>query len=130
MDKEKYFTPSIEDIRVGYECEAFYEGKIIQKFVADRFNFPTIIRDLPIMRVPYLTKEQIETEGWEVETDLNNGVVDFKKEKTHKYLSWNYILQNIELNNGRTTTRFDNHLYRGPCRDINTFRMICKLLGI
>ena len=137
-----YFTPDIEDIRVGYECEqsfiTTYDAGTKSERVEESW-IPIIIQHIhnyqhpkiqnPVYRVPYLTKEQIEAEGWEIKTDNNNGVIDFEKPK-YCILSWNYNLKIIEINDGKTTTRFDNQLYRGQCKDINTFRYICKLLGI
>jgi hypothetical protein len=133
--KNSYFTPNIEDMRVGYECEAnpkFYSEQedvwspIIMKGIGQEVIH---YHSLGVYRTPYLTKEQIEAEGWKIKTDNNNGVIDFEK-TNYLLLSWNYTLKIIEINDGKTTTRFDNQLYRGQCKDINTFRYICKLLGI
>lgn len=133
--KNSYFTPNIEDMRVGYECEAnpkFYSEQedvwspIIMKGIGQEVIH---YHSLGVYRTPYLTKEQIEAEGRKIKTDNNNGVIDFEK-TNYLLLSWNYTLKIIEINDGKTTTRFDNQLYRGRCKDINTFRYICKLLGI
>lgn len=65
----KYFTPDIEDIRVGYVCEVNYHYPEVvweESTVSDNFHFQnwtSRIADKAI-RVPYLTKEQIEAEGW------------------------------------------------------------------
>lgn len=141
-----YFVPALEDIRVGYECEMTLPTKdwwthdtwtkCVLEDKACTWNseiseLDGAIDKIPLnqIRVPYLTKEQIEREDWTVETDEGNGVIDFKKDQ-YKYLSWNYVLKTIEINNGVTTTRFGNHLFRGECKDINTFRYICKLLRL
>lgn len=168
--ENKYFTPSLEDLRVGYECEVqreiplgllaaienrpeFYDewekiviGKryigsniLTQKEIEKVFNeffYPTphvekceFYLKHGKLRTPYLTKEQIEADGWKVKTDNNNGVIDFENPE-YCLISWNYTLKIIEINDRKTTSRFDNQLYRGQCKDINTFRYICKLLNI
>lgn len=90
---EKYFTPEIEDIRVGYECEMkqpnfsyFRNGitrdtllKILEKeeykpYVIQVFDFQMLkFSGLDgVIRVPYLTKEQIEKEGWKCVSDTTH----------------------------------------------------------
>src|SRR5688572_5961673 len=68
-EKSNYLTPSIEDIRVGYEYYGgeYGEGQVIKwrdtpsyitEFETDFFD-EVIALPVPA-RVPYLTKEQIE----------------------------------------------------------------------
>ena len=131
---EKYFTPDITDIRVGYECERQdLEGNwqplkmpsiFIPRCVTDYNTGHGWIVDKKI-RVPYLTKEQIEAEGWKWREELEEFtkydeghecvVVLLPEHRVHIY----YYEPN-ELD-----TRF-----WGECKDINTFRYITKLLGI
>jgi hypothetical protein len=108
----KYFTPDIEDIHIGYECE--YHGmttgglyffnenntkdeKIsIEPFIEvwypikcsldpwDKRKPEEIIELLKNnqIRTPYLTKEQIETEGWKfIKKHPGTECCDFKKNK-------------------------------------------------
>ncbi len=119
--QKRYFTPSIEDIRVGYECEIL----IVEKD-RDKENFWKPVQLSPFMvrvqieainlkdvvRVPYLTKEQIEAEGYSL-TEMNKG----------KYIKYSGGDLHIYDHNGDTC-------YLGECKDINTFSYICKLLGI
>lgn len=64
----KYFTPNIEDIHVGYECEYLnggYTGMWIHGFGLGSGGFPSLeeIKNKAILlRTTYLTKEQIATE--------------------------------------------------------------------
>ncbi len=135
----KYFTPSIGDIKIGYECElwssfppkAFHWNKNIitpftMKLALDRIN------ELDkYIRVPYLTKEQIEAEGWKYNTE--------EPYKIYKYD--NYMRDGWKFNYSPeykalilTSYNFKELSYspcfRGQCKDINTFRYICKLLNI
>ena len=66
-----YFVPDIEDIRVGYECEIKPTGSeeldwmpyVINGDTAFKY-YKTKGKGATSIRVPYLTKEQIEAEGW------------------------------------------------------------------
>lgn len=142
MAENKYFIPSIEDLHVGYECERNIGirpglGEGWKHFV---FESPEDIIDTysfghtPI-RVPYLTKEQIEKEGWKEETGYY---------KTHEY-SNSYatyfcaFMDNHKIRISEYTKTDSTDLWRmqrrsivfeGECKDINTFRYICKLLNI
>ena len=71
--ENKYYTPDIEDIRVGYECEIFNPANTDpfilghyydswDKITIHRVNMYDVGRKE--FRTPYLTKEQIEAEGW------------------------------------------------------------------
>ena len=128
MMENKYFTPLIEDIRVGYECEinkSFFNGisEGWHNFIFKEFEQLEVVNrnGLKAFRVPYLTKEQIEAEGWKFE----GGLVDhihFSKERSQ--LIWFKRGNSIELQNPANLP-----MYIGGCKDINTFRYICKLLN-
>lgn len=140
--ENKYFTPDIEDLCIGYECEYNFA-----KAYTDEFNFVKIgykdnegyTNELSDMihliddgaaeiRVPYLTKEQIEAEGWEHDEKYND-IKHFYKNEIYLrlYIGYHYdevIFHNISIFSD------GGILFRGECKDINTFRKICKLLGI
>ncbi len=133
--ENKYFTPSIEDIRVGYECEYKNRKNWVKTVLID----PEIIRTIAfdsltlynnrnkyllegIIRVPYLTKEQIKAEGWKFEYGLTDHMY-FSKGRCQ--LIWFGPGKSIEIQNPANLPT-----YIGECKDINTFRYITKLLGI
>ena len=161
---DKYFTPSIEDIRVGYECEwktckeetcgfepyKFRNGGNVFNGIGDNGSEwkKLEISDTigfhkwqpSVLRTPYLTKEQIEAEGWINTTNpLNINIWSFEKGNRFIILRMNdlenpFILHvkvkdpSIEeLVLGMPSEHFR---FTAPCKDINTFRYICKLLGI
>ena len=78
-----YFVPDIEDIRVGYECEIKPTGSeeldwmpyVINGDTAFKY-YKTKGKGATSIRVPYLTKEQIEAyRDWETDrksTRLNS----------------------------------------------------------
>ena len=83
-------------------------------------------RPLGFIRTPYLTKEQIEKEGW-VNTEEGDNIYTRKGP---------YELSTITLiQDGKTTmflvvARDGKAVYSGQCPSINEFRKISKLLGI
>lgn len=143
---EQYYTPELEDIHIGYECELFlptsdwwkpdtwtkfkisengyshtgpYGGDLSE--IGDVCN----MIELNQVRTLYLTKEQIEAEGWEIiPSKLNCSVL--KKEDYYVYLFEDYTIQ---LGKGTPPTWL-NYYYKGKCPSINEFRTICKLLNI
>lgn len=136
----KYFVPDISDIRVGYECE-FYDSddndwtKVIIDNQSKLANFTGL--EIPL-RTPYLTKEQIEAEGWEYVESTRTWPPN-----RHAFKKGNYFLIfrfDIEvplldciLQDPSKEERVSNperFRFFCDCKDINTFRMICKLLNI
>lgn len=143
-----YFTPSIEDIRVGYECEIAtpadvnWESYIWDYVTLSKHNFN---HESPLfaltakLRVPYLTKEQIEAEGWRQGNSRilfsgSNGYWDYTFTKDNYILYYdtgNKILSIIVRDPSLEGSNFIKMpVFRGECKDINTFKFICKLLKI
>lgn len=160
-----YFVPEIEDIRVGYECEIESSWGWQRDIWPRVLGMDTItgfdVQDRGVwkvteelvqmngIRVPYLTKEQIEEEGWVKRTKWLN---DEEKQR----LGWmpDYELQTDfgslrlyirDLENPWKHISIEKYVkskgepwqmssfepvFRGQCKDINTFRYICKLLKI
>lgn len=153
-EDNKYFVPSIEDIRVGYEyeyhsCHPQEEGnctwntkKFPDPFVGYNLKaFETQI-NRGWIRVPYLTKEQIEAEGWElanvlVEDDNGN---DMFNTGFVKYIDEDHWYELVLKEDNRTFIQYKwyrnsvaqlcREIYYGKCPSINEFRFITKLLGI
>ncbi|MBC7088634.1 MAG: hypothetical protein H5T96_09265 [Tissierellales bacterium] len=92
--------------------------------------------DKGFIRIPYLTKEQIESEGWFVTKEENflRGThpieVDVKLtySKSDKWL-WLQIPGTI-ITEDLNKIPYDAGMYVGFCPSINEFRKICKLLGL
>ena len=139
--ENKYFTPDIEDVHVGYELE--WKCKIRnqdwEKTICDT-DLISIIYDEyehadfeepydEQFRVPYLTKEQIEAEGW---SKAKVPIVTIK----HDFYEIPYIKDNFRIDynfKNKLINILENNgvnLFYGKCKDINTFRKIIKLLGI
>ncbi len=163
--ENKYFTPNIEDIRVGYECECLWccpNPRVwipIEVTEDDREEYAKlpvqeVIHRIKEIRVPYLTKEQIEAEGWVYKgtagtpgaSGIRKGDELSEKQKLelkHKifcghneysilkndtwYRLWHYCEESRKI---RIIREDDETLFLGRCEDVNTLRHICKMVGI
>lgn len=151
--ENKYFIPDISDFHNGYEYERndggewysvtcdLYDARDIKTLLnkkvydtfplnKDRLNdkdykeyYPTVKIDR--IRVPYLTKEQIENEGWKYDLDQTDGTITFVKKVKRCYYELHFDSKKKEvlINHSSDSLPF-------KCKDINTFRKIIKLLEI
>ncbi len=144
----KYFTPDIEDIRVGYECEMLNGYGEWKPFKFEKYlYYEGVGVDFGKMRVPYLTKEQIEAEGWEAAREKSpftgeqykfrkiigekeTGVFNQDHIYTLEYYGQGTQNLKIHLEWESSCNKFNGYMFCGTCKDINTFRYICKLLNI
>ncbi len=127
----EYFTPSIEDIYVGYECEINQESLNPNMgwtpyTVGEGYEDITIARAISEtkyggIRVPYLTISQIVNEGWRLPTEDEDGM--------HKE-DWSCLMLTINDRELVAIHYNKNQMFCGQCKDINTFRKIVKLLNI
>lgn len=135
----KYFKPEISDIRVGYECEVNWSinpGQVEEwksiKWTTEEFSNEE--EGFIQVRVLFLTKKQIEAEGWECIGEYPGGALLCKKGQYELVTSTDYrmkiskVWKSFEGEPDEKEHRKD--LYNGGCKDINTFRQICKLLGV
>lgn len=158
MEELKYYIPEIEDIKVGYECEIYEQSttKLIKDIkwhsVKVTIGNSEYGETLAINRVPnylkqskirtsYLTKEQIEKEGWKIqnvliEDDDGNDMfctgfvkdIDenrwyelvFQEDKTFIQYKWYR----------NSVTQLCRPIFYGKIKSINEFRTLCKWLGI
>ena len=138
--ENKYFTPDIEELFVGCEFEMNDTWGGWKKLILteDLLKNPMVSLGLGNervpwywkIRVPYLTKEQIEAEGWEfIKHHAGTEHCDFEKNEYSLAVDFNFR-GNIHLRiyDGEQDNEFN--YFSGKCKDINTFRKICKLLEI
>lgn len=156
--ENKYFTPEITDIRVGYECQVLnnknWDSIVINGINSDEdyihtTNCSYYAAGMSSLRVPYLTKEQIEAEGWKFK--ITNKIrywyymddTFFECPMTTGYQMMKLIMMHDPEYNAITIRAYfrgesgymDDEaelpiIYQGYCKDINTFRTISKLLNI
>ena len=134
MDAE-YYTPDVEDIHIGFECEINYPKGWIPIKVEDLYTDSdgygnayevehTIKNSPQDIRVSYLKSAQIEKEGWVLYDPIN--VV---------YRKGNFCLihksDKHEIEIADTDSSYGMQVkYDGSCKSINEFRVIIKLLKI
>ena len=121
---EKYFEPKIEDLYVGYECEITYyknnENTYWIPSILDLWTITTIIDEKEGgFRTSYLTKEQIENEGWNL--IYKEDFIIFKNKLCCIFLFPNNYI-NIYNEYGV--------IFQGKIRCINEFRKLMKFLEI
>ena len=131
--KNKYFTPDIEEMFVGCEFEMHdtwgnWKNLILTEELLKNplIGLGSGNERVPWywkIRVPYLTKEQIEAEGWTKEKSY------FIKNNIYLFFEDKFLV--IDSGNPFSWEAIDSEiLFKGKCKDINTFRKICKLLEI
>jgi hypothetical protein len=157
--ENKYFKPDIENIRVGYECECLWccqdPRPWLPIIITEEDNMDT--KSLPFgievvwrlqegeIRTPYLTKEQIEAEGWKFWQ--TNRICNWYKREMFDWSDkargfYGYVIYGMTLLHDPEKNKIkiwfdftggtpeDSCMFEGECKDINTFRTICKLLNI
>jgi hypothetical protein len=155
-----YFTPSIEDIRIGYECECLWQRpeprtwdkiEITETDTEEylKLSVEDVIRRVKSneIRVPYLTKEQIENCGFTLKHKSIDHWFQINEDKrfdTDLQNFCGYKAYNVFLNYGFHDYRlkikgdfsggedFDKAetLYDGECKCINELKQILKQIHI
>lgn len=147
--ENKYYTPELEELFVGYECE-IYESVFdntedymewVEIAINEYFNFQDY-HNCKRIRTKYLTKEQIENEGF-VETFIKfrntnkeNYVLGFSKKvedfilfihldtkyNTLKIIKeFRFLIDDLEETN-------QNILFSGKVKSINEFKKVIKMV--
>ena len=144
MSEEQYYTPVIEDFRIGYEYEMYedfdhYPEKSWHKLIygengtdnPENLTYPFGSPNLEgRIRVPYLTKEQIEAEGWVLNTTLRPDIL-FQFLRKNFILVYNFNKRELRIaKDSMEGTIQTVQIFRGQCKSINEFRTIIKLLEI
>lgn len=132
-----YYTPAAEDFRIGFEYELLEDFDVLPEKIwhkqvygthgtnPERLDSVNLGNMEGKIRVPYLTVEQVEEEGWivdrgEIATKGDWILILFIPEVFGKH--------KIEIRHGDPSNAFGNFL--GECKSINEFRTIQKWLGI
>jgi hypothetical protein len=131
--ENKYYTPDIEDIHVGYKCEILRYKEWCDYTIGIE-DFETLDFDL-FIRTKYIDKKDIESEGWRF---VNTGTEHFHR--FDKIVNHREVKRLIEIKYDYETkilkvgfdcgNFFDCMLFDGNCPSINEFKLIIKLLGI
>lgn len=144
MENNKYYTPDISDIRIGYECEwVDTRGDWVPCTVECPQDIVDAFNDK--LRTLYLIKKQIENEGWIHKATML--LADFSKENNdilrESFEKNNYLLILNSYPNKRTISIMikdpikitwelgiqpEKFAFNAECPSINEFRYITKNL--
>ena len=135
-EDNKYFIPTIEDFYVGYEFEFQGIPKGWHKMVFSvEDNLKTFKYNIEhgYIRVPYLSKEQIEAEGWKYFSKYGKEQEDKFHYNTFEkpnalYITYYYNSHTLTIHSDLYGD--DQVFFDGECKSINEFRYICRLLNI
>lgn len=134
--EKKYFTPNVDDLRVGYVCQtkAYPYLDWVDCTLDNGDDIQFVLDKEWDIRVPFITKEDFISRGWTYD-DV------YYRNKFRKFgISLDGIERIFEL-----SYNFDNHMlkidydggefynfsiFEGECKDVNTFDYIVKLLKI
>lgn len=140
IDKPRYYIPSMEDIKVGYECEYFEPFAGRNQWIKYTFEFASDIMDFAETglkyreknyRTHYLTKEQIEAEGWKYEEHVSEyGTAYWFNKREYTLYHGTIDNPNKIMIIKSCNIREGCPIFDGNCPSINEFRYISKLLGI
>ena len=89
---EKYYTPKIEEFHVGFEFEKEWEDGSWSKEILEVDELKDIEEEmLPITRVKYLDKEDIESLGFSIFENKTR----YKKYKKNNYILGHYGVKTV-----------------------------------
>lgn len=144
--EDKYYTPKVEELYIGYICEFnnVTESSIWNERIITQNNLYQAIFNCKDKRVrtPYLTKEQILENGWEI-LELKGFAYRYGKpsyrdgfQKDNYFLILDTRKHHIEII-AKDVTKIDflpefpeNFGVTIPCSSINEFKKICNWLNI
>jgi hypothetical protein len=148
MQDNKYYVPTIQEFHVGLEYEIrkfFVRGLSIEKsgeFIKKKFEWHDYLRvqdaidsqfeDMSFIIIPYLTKEDIEAEGFKVEPDngqprlYSGGEV----EQRILYKKDDFFLTKFDSSIAVSILRDNEHLFQGYIKNKSEFRRILKMIEV
>lgn len=148
-ENNKYYTPRIEDITIGYECEIYEQStnKLIKSVnwhivsvVLGNSEYGETVAINKItnylkqnkIRVPYLTKENIESEGWVFRGSIcsDSSCKGWELSFIKDGMKYNFsFTQNYQAHIYTWDSTEGTHtIFRGVIKSINEFRYITKEL--
>lgn len=154
MEKNKYYTPEIEEFHVGFEYEVFqkgtpYDPSILTTFPVNeedtwnKYTFPDpffgyrvdILLQKQTVRTKYLDREDIESLGWRYKSKATD--IWFEKEGSFDMFGWTTYKATLHYGlHDKKLTIFvldgieEHILYRGRCNNKSELRRILNQLNI
>lgn len=129
MEETKYYTPTIEEFHVGFECEWYdHDDSIWQIYTVNtqaNLMFITAFDDIP-KRVKCLDQEDIESFGFKLWTYKGNEL-GFMLNPDEDESTW---IHRIEGKIKISTTFPDTTLYLGKIKNKSELKRLLKQLEI
>jgi hypothetical protein len=148
MSDQLYYTPTLEDLFVGYECERYNRPVDLGGMtpgstyrVYDGHDKPEgwvrlTVTKIPVerwqkeLRTRFLTREQIEAElGWKKAKHCV-AVFDGGEFANKKVEYWLFMLDGNWIEIHLQNHPFGGKVFHGRCPSINEFRKIMTMVGI
>ena len=149
----EYFTPTIKELHVGYQCELYCKDEGWVPCTMSVSTLEDVDDGWEQIRTPFLTKEQIEAEGWEeVSVQHRWGSSTYYKlikeitieDEDQEYTGREYRLSCTFKPNALLfidkhpmyygKTHYDGYactqIFQGKISSINEFRTLMKWIGI
>ena len=153
----KYFTPELEDLRIGYECQVFNNATgDWQDLTLTKDNIVGVLHKLVHLnreyaekhiRTSYITKEQLEAKGWneawkDNENKLLFGMNAWTLTKSIDHLTYEIssipdldetepqVAHTFRCTNNDVEPKNEFYIFSGPIPSINEFNLICKMADI
>lgn len=135
--KDNYYTPELEDVYVGYECEIrsdsndtiWWEQQTIKKGwsgVDDTLELLTYYIKYNFIRTKYLDKDDIESLGFKYKETIRSGDYFTKDNLGLIYIKEDNILIMYKI---YEDIKYNQMIFEGNCKSINELKKIIKYLG-
>lgn len=154
-----YYTPELEDLRIGYEYQQHallginLDKTELREWQQTKISNPVNLYDIlnhiekekNTIRVPYLTRDQIRAEGWFPVGDTDDKVSGwfYKDHPDIEVFNGEFFLNDTLVPSENYDLFFDEktrmvmisdvdgeRLFNSVCKSINEFRYIIKILNI
>jgi len=134
MEKNKYYTPKIEEFHIGFEYEFKHKSGEWETMLINNLTDldDTLDWDFPEgkVRVKYLDKEDIESLGWELEfyTLSEGNKIEILRLKSFIITSYS-VLDSKGLTIDISSSGL-NRIFRGKVKNKSEFKKLMLQLGI
>ena len=130
--EKRYYTPQIDELFVGYQCEKLDYSKVPEEiwipYILPEYKE---INTYTKIKTKYLDSEDIEKEGFKLLYKINNkNSRDFPEGEISCFIMGKYVSLYFHKNTNLVHIQNKGLYYKGGCKSINEFRKICKWLNI
>lgn len=133
--ENKYYTPSLEELHIGFICELGGYSDNWEQIVIKSTHYPLIfdyfdtLRPLKQIRVKYLNQSDIESLGWDFNSEHLGPYLKFKFTNSFRYLYFYAQDNKIIIDNGGW---FEDNVqyFQGNIKNKSELIKLMKQIGI